>query len=161
VPSGAPSLVPGSSEGGFGFDPAWLDKRASIFSRLMLKTISRRRMGALRRKNDATLERAIGPLADCRTLFPRLPDGVFPWVFPIIVDNPEFFFRLLKSQGVPILRFGEFLWPGVDATVCANSVDLSRRVMSFPCHQELRDSELDWMISKIKEALLSAAEQTR
>jgi perosamine synthetase len=159
TPSSAQSLVPGSSEGGFSFDPAWLDKRASLFSRMMLKMVSRPRMGALRRKNYTRLAQAVAPLPGCAPLFPTLPEGVFPWVFPLVTDNPEHIFNVLKSQGVPILRFGEYLWPGVDATVCANSVDLSRRVMSFPCHQELREEELDWMILKIKEALLSKADQ--
>jgi perosamine synthetase len=159
TPSGVQSLVPGSSEGGFSFDPAWLGKRASLFSRTMLKMVSRRRIGALRRKNYLKLAESVGQLPGCRPLFPTLPDGVFPWVFPLMTDRPEPVFNVLKSQGVPILRFGEYLWPGVDATVCAHSVDLSRRVMSFPCHQELREEELDWMIQKIKDALLSEAAQ--
>ncbi len=159
APTATQSMVPGSSEGGFSFDPAWLDKRASLFSRTMLGLVSRRRMGALRRRNYLRLAQAVAQLPGCHPLFPALPDGVYPWVFPLVTDNPEHIFKTLKSQGVPMLRFGEYLWPGVDATVCANSVDLSRRVMSFPCHQELREQELAWMISTIKEALLSPAAQ--
>ncbi|MES2758019.1 MAG: aminotransferase class I/II-fold pyridoxal phosphate-dependent enzyme [Pseudomonadota bacterium] len=154
-PDGVQSMVPGSSEGGFSFDPAWLDKRSSIFSRLMLKLVSRRRMGALRRKNYLKLAAALAGLPGCRPLFATLPEGAYPWVFPLLTDNPQPVFISLKSQGVPIIRFGEYLWPGVDASVCANSVDLSKRVMSFSCHQELNEQELDWMITKIKEALLT------
>jgi perosamine synthetase len=154
-PSATQSMVPGSSEGGFSFDPAWLDKRSSLFSRWMLKLVSRPRMGALRRKNYLKLAAALAGLPGCRPLFANLPEGVFPWVFPLITDHPQPVFHTLKSQGVPIIRFGEYLWPGVDAAVCSNSVELSRRVMSFSCHQELRDEELDWMIIKIKDALLS------
>ncbi|MDB5936855.1 MAG: hypothetical protein JWQ01_4199 [Massilia sp.] len=152
-PAGAQSMVPGSSEGGFSFDPAWLDKRSSIFSRWMLKLVSRPRMGALRRKNYLKIAAALDGLPGCRPLFANLPEGVYPWVFPLLTENPQPVFNTLKSQGVPIIRFGEYLWPGVDATVCANSVDLSKRVMSFSCHQELREQELDWMIVQIKEAL--------
>eukprot|EP01032_Pedospumella_encystans_P026975 gene26975-30494_t len=48
---GAPAaMAPRSSEGGFGFDPAWLHKRGSLFSRLMLRLVSRGRMGELRRR---------------------------------------------------------------------------------------------------------------
>jgi perosamine synthetase len=61
---------------------------------------------------------------------------------------------------VPIIRFGEFLWPGVDASVCAASVDMSRRVMAFSCHQELHTKEIDWMINKIKAALRQYAAPT-
>ena len=155
APAGAQSLAPGSSDGGFGFDPSWLDKRSSLFSRTMLGLVSRRRMGALRRKNYLRLFEALSGLPHCRPLFAVLPEGTYPWVFPLQTDFPEAIFTTLKMAGVPVVRFGEFLWPGVDASVCANSVDLSRRVLQFPCHQELRESELDWMIANIKEALLA------
>lgn len=151
----APSVAPGSSEGGFSFDPNWLDKRSSLFSRLMLKLISRSRMGALRRQNYQKLYQALNGLPGCRPLFAALPDGAYPWVFPLLVEQPEALFQRLKRDSVPIIRFGEFLWPGVDAATCPVSVDLSRRVLQFPCHQELRESELDWMIAHIKEALLT------
>lgn len=153
-PSGTPSsMAPGSSEGGFSFDPNWLDKRSSIFSRAMLKLVSLPRMGALRRKNYLKIAAALDGLPGCRPLFASLPEGVYPWVFPLLTENPQPVFNALKSQGVPIIRFGEYLWPGVDASVCADSVDLSKRVMSFSCHQELREEELDWMIANIQEAL--------
>ncbi len=145
----APALAPGSSDGGFGFDPAWLDKRSSLFSRAMLRLVSRRRMGALRRRNYQRLFDALGRLPGCRPLHATLPDGVYPWVFPLLCDAPQALFATLKGAGVPVIRFGEFLWPGVDATVCANSVDLSRRVLQFPCHQELRDDEIAWMIAQV------------
>jgi len=148
------SMAPGSSDGGFSFDPAWLGKRSSYFSRMMLRLVSKRRMGAARRRNYLKVQQALAGIPGCRPLFATLPEGVYPWVFPLQLDNPQPVFALLKNQGVPIIRFGEFLWPGVDASVCAESVDLSRRIMSFPCHQELKDAEINWMISKIKDALL-------
>jgi dTDP-4-amino-4,6-dideoxygalactose transaminase len=151
--AGAPALAPGSSDGGFSFDPRWLDKRSSLGSRVLLRLVSRSRMGQLRRRNYLKLQAALADLPGCRPLFPALPDKVYPWVFPLRVDQPQAIFRTLKLKGVPILRFGEYLWPGVDASVCAASVDLSQRVLSFSCHQELRDRELDWMISEIRNAL--------
>ena len=154
------SLAPGSSDGGFGFDPNWLDKRSSYFSRLMLKLVSRQRMATLRRENYLKLQEAVKDLPACRPLYPALPDRVYPWVFPLLTDDPQPIFRALKEAGVPIIRFGEYLWPGVDASVCANSVDLSQRVLQFPCHQELKKEEIDWMITKIKDTLLTQAAVT-
>jgi dTDP-4-amino-4,6-dideoxygalactose transaminase len=148
------SFAPSSSDGSFSFDPAWLDKRSSLFSRVMVWSVSRRRMSERRRQNYLKLQNALAGLPGCRPLFPVLPDGVVPWVFPLETDNPQPVFTLLKNQGVPIIRFAEFLWPGVDTTICATSVDMSRRVLSFPCHQELRSEEIDWMASRIKNALL-------
>lgn len=148
-----PTLAPGSSDGGFGFDPTWLNKRASLGSRILLRLVSRSRMGQLRRQHYLALQEALRPFLGCRPLFQTLPDNVYPWVFPLLVDNAQQVFRHLKLQGVPIIRFGEFLWPGVDTSVCPVSVDLSKRVLAFSCHQELRPKELSWMIEEIKKAL--------
>lgn len=149
----APALAPGSSDGGFGFDPHWLNKRASLGSRILLRLVSRARMGRLRRANYLKLQAGVQGMPGCRPLFPALPDQVYPWVFPLVVDQPLQVFRELKMKGIPIIRFAEYLWPGVDASVCPASVDLSHKVLAFSCHQELRKSELDWMIDEINKAL--------
>jgi dTDP-4-amino-4,6-dideoxygalactose transaminase len=151
--NGVKSLSPGSSDGGFGFDPNWLGVRSSYFARTILKLTSRRRMADLRRANYLKLFDALRELPGCRPLFPTLPDGVYPWVFPLVVEDTKRVFKVLKCDGVPIIRFGEYLWEGVDASVCAASVELSQGVLQFPCHQELRPEEIDWMIAKIKGAL--------
>ncbi len=154
-PPPAGTLAPGSSEGGFSLDPAWLDKRSAIFSRLILRLTSRQRMGELRRKHYLALHEALAGLPGCTPVHPVLPDGVYPWVFPLRVANTQAVFRSLKQAGVPLLHFAEYLWPGVDAKVCANSVALSRGALQFICHQELTEAELAWMIGEIKKVLLA------
>jgi hypothetical protein len=112
-------------------------------------------MAAKRRENYLALHTALSGLPGCRPLFSELPEGVYPWVFPLITNELQDIFLVLKNEGVPIIRFGEFLWPGVDALVCPVSVEFSQRAMQFPCHQDLFPEELDWMIGKIRAALLS------
>lgn len=152
-PARAQPMAPGSSDGGFSFDPAWLDKRCSLFSRLMVRLVSRRRMGALRRRHYLRLLQELAGLPGCRPLHAQLPDGVYPWVFPLWVEQPQQAFVALKQAAVPVLRFGEYLWPGVNAELCPNSVALSRHVLQFPCHQELTPDELGWMIGRIRAVL--------
>lgn len=160
IKAGAPArvrpLTPASSEGGFAFDPAWLDIRASLLTRLMLRTVSRRRMGALRRRHYLRLRDALTGVAGCRPLLPELPEGVYPWVFPLWVDQPQPVFLALKGMAVPVLRFGEYLSPEVSADTCPNSMALSRHVMQFPCHQDLRAAELDWLIDRMRTAVMTA-----
>jgi perosamine synthetase len=151
---GAPALAPSSSDSSFNFDPAWLDKRSSLFSRRLVTQAGHGRIVALRRANYLRLEQALGARAGCRPLFARLPEGVCPWLFPLLVEQPEAVFGRLIEAGVPVTRFAETLWPGVDAGVCANSAALSRQVLAFPCHQELRAQELDWLIAQVAKALL-------
>lgn len=153
--SGAVPLGPGSADGGAGFEPEWIGRRSSFMTRLIVRGASRTTIATKRRSNYRTLEQALFSLPGCRTLFASLPDEVVPYVLPVLVDAPEIVFPALKRAGVPVVRFAEFLWDGVDDQVCPVTADLSRRLMQFPCHQELESAELQWMIAKIKEVLLT------
>lgn len=155
----AAALGPKSSDGAFGFETHWLDKRASRMSSLLIKHASRKRIADGRRENYQRLLAAFANLDGCRPLYPRLPAGTVPWVFPLVVDHPDRVFPMLKYAEVPIVRFGEFLWDGVDEHTCPASVDLSRKVMQFPCHQELRPAEIDWMIDTARKILITAHAQ--
>lgn len=143
---------PGFSEEEF---EIWLYKASSSFSQYLTRKMSQTRIAVSRRKNYTILLEALSGLSGCRPLFNKLPDGVVPYVFPLFVEEPEKFFKPLKNHGVPVIRFGEFLWLGMDMDTCPVSISLSKRVFQFPCHQELTPAELDWMIKEIKEIFLS------
>jgi dTDP-4-amino-4,6-dideoxygalactose transaminase len=149
----AAALAPASSDSEFSFDPRWLDKRSSLFARLLLARVSSRRIVALRRHNYGRLQQALAGLPGCRPLFAALPDGVCPWLFPLLVDDADAAFVRIRQAGVPVVRFAETLWPGVDESRCPDSVHLSRHVLAFPCHQELDEREFDWLRTHLVEAL--------
>ena len=153
----APALAPSSSDSSFEFDARWADKRSSWFSRAVLRGVSPARIVARRRRNYLELQRALDGVPGCRPLFPRLPDGACPWMFPLVVDRPEAVAAALLRAGVPITRFGATLWPGVDAGVCANSADLGRRLIALPCHQALEDDERAWLHTQVRHALETSA----
>jgi dTDP-4-amino-4,6-dideoxygalactose transaminase len=146
---------PESSEESFGFEEKWLYKESSFFSKYLTKRVSQTRIVTRRRENYLTLLEALTGLSGCHPLFARLPDGVIPYVFPLIVEEPEKIFKPLKNLGVPVIRFGEFLWQSMEVDICPVSTSLSKRVFQFPCHQELTPAELDWMIREIKGVFLS------
>ncbi len=150
-----PALAPASSDSSFDFDPRWLDKRSSLFSRALLRAASPARIQALRRRNYQRLDEALRRLPGVRALHPRLPDGACPWVFPLLADEPETLFARLKARGVPLTRFGHPLWQGMDAQTCPNAALLSRRVLALPCHQELRAEELDWLVAAVRKEVLA------
>lgn len=145
--------APGSSSSGVEFEPAWLERRASWFARRLLRKVSGARIVDARRRNYLALQRELGALPGCRPLYPCLPDGVCPWLFPLLVDDPEPVFAQLLARGVPVTRFASTLWPGVGADTCADSVRLSRQVLALPVHQELLDTEMTWLAQQAREAL--------
>lgn len=151
--TGTGAIGPKASDGAFGFEAPWLDKRASLVSRLLLRGVSMTRAATARRANYLRLHAALADLPGCAPLYRQLPAGVCPWVFPLVVDAPATVFPLLKQAGVPVVRFAEHLWDGVDETVCPVSVALSRQVMQLPCHQALLAREIDWMIAQIRTAV--------
>lgn len=153
VATGAPSLTPASSDSGFDFEPRWVDKRTSLFSRAVMACASTRRIAELRRRHYLALEEAVRGLPGCRPLFARLPEGVVPWQCPLVFDDPDGVFERLHAAGVPLVRFAEQRWPGVDAATCPNSAMLARRVLALPCHQELHADELAWMAGQLRAAL--------
>ncbi|WP_312513439.1 DegT/DnrJ/EryC1/StrS family aminotransferase [Massilia sp.] len=155
-PQQARALTPDSSDSGFGFDPWWLERRSSLFSRLVLRLASRDRIVALRRANYLRLEQALNTLPGCRPLYPALPGGACPWQFPLLFDHPEPVFAQLVAQGVPVVRFGRPLAPQVNAALCPHGVAFSERVLALPCHQELSESELDWIIERVRAAVAPA-----
>ncbi|WP_198119071.1 aminotransferase class I/II-fold pyridoxal phosphate-dependent enzyme [Massilia rhizosphaerae] len=155
--SAAPALAPSSSDSSFEFDARWADKRSSWLSRTVLRAVSPARIVARRRRNYLELQRALDGAPGCRPLFDSLPDGACPWMFPLLVDRPQDVSDALLRAGVPMTRFGATLWPGVDASVCANSADLGRRLIAFPCHQALDDAERAWLHAQARQALEACA----
>ena len=151
------SLAPSSSDSSYSFDPRWIDKRSSWFSRLTLRLASHARIVARRRRHYLALHEALQDVPGCRVLFAALPDGACPWVFPLLVDETDAVAEQLAQAGVPMVRFGATLWPGVDASVCATSVELGQRMIALPCHQSLRSTELAWMIATVRGALQASA----
>ncbi len=147
----AVALAPGSSDSDASFDPHWLDKRTSAFSRLLLARVSRQRIVALRRRHYQALQALLAGRPGCRPLFAQLPDGVCPWLFPLLVDDADAAFARVRRLGVPVVRFAETLWPGMDPARCPHSAYLSRHVLAFPCHQELAPDEFDWLRARLDE----------
>lgn len=135
--------------GSLEFDERWVGKRAARFTRLVLAFSSRKRIAARRRENYGLLLDGFRGLPGTRPLLAAPPEGVVPYVFPLLVED-ERVFPALKRRGVPIVRFGEFLWQGVDDPV---ALEYARKVLQFPCHQELTRAEIDWIVAEVRDAV--------
>lgn len=153
----AVALAPASSDSSYDFDPAWLDKRSSWFARRLLVWCDGARIVRRRRANYRQLDDALRACAGVSPLYARLPDDACPWMYPLVFEQPEAAFARLVARGVPLTRFAERLWPGVDAHFCPNSAHLSRHVLALPCHQELRPDELAWIIGQVRQVLQERA----
>lgn len=147
------NALPAASDGGFGFEPKWINTRISWFSKLICKLTSTSKIIDRRKKNYNILQSAFKDTSECYPLFPNLHDGVVPYVFPIIVENVDPAFKNLRALGVPLLRW-EYLHDEVNNMVCSTSHYYSRHLIQIPCHQELEEGEIRWMAENIKSELM-------
>ena len=146
---------PAASEGFYGLDPAWLDRSISAASLQLVRRLPIDRIVERRRHHYERLAEALTDLHDAQPLFPRLPESVVPYVFPLWVQRPERVFRRLKEDGVPLFRW-EHLWDENAVRTDPVSARYATEIFQFPCHQELTDDDISWMIERIRAAFEAA-----
>jgi len=157
--NGKHSSSPAFAEGGFGLDPEWINISASKASRFILRKCSRQRVISLRRHHYGTYAEALSNLPGCQPLH-KLTDTAVPLVFAARFVSSEFIFDRLKREAVPIWRFGEFLDPEVTEQTCPISYDYSKSILQFPCHQEMWEQEISWIIERIQAACAATNTET-
>ena len=138
------------------FAPAWMDRKMSFPSRAIMTLSGKGRIVKRRRDYYRRMVAGLSGLPNGRPLYERLPDSVVPYMVPFVIDEPETVFATLKNRGVPIYR-----WETLATNCCGVSNDYAQRLLQFPCHPELRETEIDWMIGCIREALSEAHQRNR
>lgn len=138
------------------FDPQSVDIRATRFSHLVSRYASAGRIAKQRRRNFKRMLAHFSDRRGSRPLITELPDGVVPYMFPLWVDDLPALFPELEDRAVPVQRFGQFLWTGVDENICQVSADFSKYLIQLPCHQDLREDELDWIMETVSSVIASS-----
>lgn len=105
-----------------------------------IATIAQRRCDNYRRWAAVAMN-----LPYCRPLYPELPAGCIPYMFPLIIDKAEPHFTRLKQLGMPIFR-----WDSIAVSGCSTASDYRLRLLQLPCHQSLSDNDIDWMIAAVR-----------
>jgi perosamine synthetase len=115
----------------------------AIASLCNIEHIAQRRRANYRRWSDA-----VRALPHCRPLFADLPDDCVPYMFPLLIDQPQTHFYVLKKLGMPIWR-----WDDMAESSCAVSQHYREHLLHLPCHQALSDEELTWMTSAVTKVM--------
>jgi perosamine synthetase len=82
----------------------------------------------------------VSVLPRCRPLFTGLPEGVVPYMFPLLLEDCEADFYRLKQQGMPLWRWDEQALSG-----CEVAATYRKHLVHLPCHQGLSPAQMDWM----------------
>ena len=126
------------------FDPSTVDAAMPVAVRVAIRLTRLADNAYRRRENFLCLARYFRGYAGVRSLHPALPDGVVPYVFPLLVDDPDSCFVELKQKGIPIWR-----WEELAVSDCAVSQHYRTHLFQLPCHQGLRRDELEWIAQTV------------
>jgi hypothetical protein len=89
-------LAPSSTDGGYDFEPNWLNVSMSYFSRAVIDRVSHERAVVARRKNFQQLVSGLSTNRGGHLIFSSLAEGVVPYMLPLYVDRPDSTFDQLK-----------------------------------------------------------------
>ena len=87
----------------------------------MRKRALKQKPSGIRMSSSRSLNKEMrwaGGIKGCWPLRPVLPEWVVPHMFPLWVENLDTVFPNLEDLAFPMQRFGQFLSPELDETIC-------------------------------------------
>jgi dTDP-4-amino-4,6-dideoxygalactose transaminase len=107
-----------------------------------------------RRFNYTHLLKRVESLPEITPFFPHLPEGVCPWVFPVLAHGRHDFHTILRSKGIPAFTWGGVIHPELPLGEFPDAAFLYQNLVLLPIHQSIGNSEIQTMIDVIAEVLL-------
>jgi perosamine synthetase len=140
----------------FDFDERLLAWTLSDISRRLLVRLDYGEILRRRRANYAQLCQELGELASA-LLRPELPEGVSPLFFPVRVDDPDSVTLELYGRGITLGTWWDAFHPGVPWDEFPDAVELKRRVVALPVHQDLEPEHVARMARALLDVLAKPA----
>ena len=126
-------------------DMARISQKPSIASLTFKRLLPRGRIIANRQRNYAEYARRFKGVQGARALFPNASDNasqIAPYVFALWVDDADFVYQALRTQGLPVFRWDR-IWPGTPQLEGDLGPTWSRHVLQLLCHQDLDPAAID------------------
>lgn len=120
----------------------------SAISRWIVAHTDSAELLAKRRANYERLAAAAKDFPRARALRPMLGANDTPYMFPLLIEEPDGRFPALKRAGLPIWR-----WDSLASSHCLTATSYRLRLLHLPCHQALTDADLDWMVRTLATVL--------
>jgi perosamine synthetase len=139
------------------FDMSLVNLRMSRLSKYILQNIDLSAVVKRRRVNYLSLLNAVGSLPGIVPVFRDLPEGLCPWVFPVLINTQHNFHLTLRAKGIPAFTWGGVIHPQLSLGEFPDAAFLYQNLVLLPIHQSLRDREMQTMIQIISDALLGEA----
>lgn len=107
-----------------------------------LLTTDHRHVIDARRANYTALSQAFNALAGARPLFPALPEGAVPLLFPLLVDTPQPLLDAFVDAGVDAFRIWSSVHHRLDIDTFPAVAYLKNHLVAVPLHQDVSTDDL-------------------
>jgi perosamine synthetase len=124
------------------------EQRAARFAEWVTTHADVHRIASARRRNYRRFAAAFEGTVRVRALFPNLPAGAVPYVFPLWVDEPARAYQAVRRLGVPLYRW-DIVWPGTPALPGDAGTAWSTHVFQLVCHQDMTEEDIDLVAAAV------------
>lgn len=132
------------------------EERASALptSRWIARHIAQEPIVDLRRKRWKQWCDATAKAPGCTPFRVTLGPNEVPYMFPLQVTNPDVSYFLLRRLGLAVWR-----WDSMALSRCPVSAHFRLHLFQLPCHQDIDDVQMEWMISAVNKVMRRTQEQ--
>ncbi|MDZ7829183.1 MAG: hypothetical protein U5K33_06750 [Halofilum sp. (in: g-proteobacteria)] len=134
--------------------PALENTRCSLWSSRVLQTADMAAVARARRRNYEHWLSEVETLDGCAPLFGALDEQTVPYMFPLILENPDCQFDALKRLGMPMFR-----WDALADSDCLVSSRYRTGLVHLPCHQGIDADMLAQLVDILRQGLANAIDR--
>lgn len=120
--------------------------KISKFSEKIMKNIDYENIKNKRRENFDYLLLNLPKSKDFSLVFDKLPIGVCPLFFPIIVENRKFFHKIFEDRGISTFQYWQHMHDAVPWDKFPDAVYLKKHILGIPVHQDISINHLNKII---------------
>jgi perosamine synthetase len=131
------------------FDETLINKAMSAVTKYMMKRFDFEEIINRRRNNYIHLLNRLSGNPRINILFSKLPAGVCPLVFPIIVSKRDEVCAMLNQQAIDATAWWAGYYNGLDWAKYPDACFLKNNLIALPIHQDLSLSDLDFIAEKL------------
>ena len=131
-------------------DARQADRNMSVWTSRLMRGIDVSEVRRRRRRNFLRMCDSLSRQPGLQSLYPQLPAGVCPLVFPVLVDNPRQVAGRLQQASIPAIAW----WSGYQQGCnewdhFSDACYLKDHLLALPIHQQLDVSAIDYIARKL------------
>jgi len=133
------------------YDPSIQDMTASAATRYIVKHTNPEEVIQQRRQNYVQLSKALENSQIFKPLYLKLPEGVCPLFFPVLVEHREGISNRLSERGIAVIQW----WSGFHRDFSWRDFPeaqyLKEHLLALPIHQQLTFEDINYMLHEIQQ----------